>query len=210
MDEIREDLANQADLEGQTVLQIISLASRFTELRSQIRAERRWERTVIELGVSPRVACRYLCNGQSWWVEHTPDSGILPYLPCDLHKLVELCKLSPEQLDVHAKGGSCKERSRNEVQEAVQSILSASNRTPREAASVETLRKQLTGCVKRLVDVLDDLTDHEIEEEDRHTLWEELQNKFAEVRDALGPVPESEDHSEETGRQTRVTETDNA
>ena len=122
IEQIRVESEKMANSEGAAVLHAIELAKLYGVLRGSVTG-RRWEKSLAELGISPRVAARYLKISESWWGTRTPGSEILALLPCDLHKLEWICRLGESELPVFVKALQCKDVSRGEVITAVQKLL---------------------------------------------------------------------------------------
>jgi hypothetical protein len=188
---IKARLEEMAKSEGETVRHAIELARLFTELKQQV-GRRNWERTLQELGISPRVACRYLAIGNSWWLDQPLGPEVLALLPCDLQKLESLSRLSPPFLEVVIKAIDCKEASRGAVISAVHKVLGDEPAAPKgREITVEKLKNQWEGYVRRMVDVIEDIQDEDFDEETRQLVWNELQAKFAEVEELLYPQEEA-------------------
>jgi len=185
VEDIKVLTTKMAKAEGNAVLHVIELARLYVELRQSVK-KRQWERTLTELGVSLRVASRYLVIGESWWLQDPPGSDELTLLPCDLEKLEQLSKLSPHHLPVVLQAVRCKEVSRGAVISAVQRVLGGKPPAPADdEVTVKSLKKKLSGYVRRFVNVIEELREEDLDAQARQDLWGELQAEFSEVEAAL-------------------------
>jgi len=182
---IRGQLSRVAENEGAAIVSVIELALLYVELREKVR-KRQWEKTVTDLGVCPRFAGRYLHIGASWWTQaQALSSDLLAQLPCDVHKLEWLSKLSREDLLACLKLVDCKTCSRGAVIKAVQRMLGVTRAASEEQpVTVKELRKRWADYIRRMVDAIDRLT---VDDQTREQLLDELQSQFAEVEESLNP-----------------------
>jgi len=184
--------------EGKAVLHTIELASMYVELRQNVK-NRQWERTLKEVGISPRVASRYLTIGESWWLDQQPGPDELARLPWDLEKLESLSKLSVEALPIVLKSINPRQDSRGAVKAAVQRVTGGSPSEPADdEITVKKLQKQLSNYVHCMVNVIEDLEEHDLDDEAKEELWNTLQATFSEVKQVLHP---SEEVAEPTAEQ---------
>ena len=108
--------------EGDVVACHIRIGHRLAELRVQ--AKKTWGKQLKTIGISPRVASRYLKIARHW-----PDqiglneSDSLPRLPVDWLKLEWLCRVPPSQLPDLLSELDCKRATRAQVIAAVREVL---------------------------------------------------------------------------------------
>ena len=164
LDEIRREQQKIDRYEGNIVASHIRLGHHLAELRAL--AKRTWAKQLKTIGISPRVASRYLKIAQHW-----PDqiglneSDLLPRLPTDLLKLEWLCRVPQAQLSDLLTKLDCKRATRSQVIAAVREALGED--PPNEDESdvekfVERLIQKLMNAVARLDDKF-----HEREQQDR-------------------------------------------
>jgi hypothetical protein len=122
VDAIRTELSEIDRREGSVVICHVRLAARLAELRPL--AKRTWGQQLKILGMSPRVASRYLKIARHWTPEiGLNESDLLPRLPADLLKLEWLCRVPPDQLSEVLDHLDCKKASRSMVIAAVREAL---------------------------------------------------------------------------------------
>jgi hypothetical protein len=191
IEQIRVESEKMANSEGAAVLHAIELAKLYGVLRGSVTG-RRWEKSLAELGISPRVAARYLKISASWWGSRTPGSEIRSLLPCDLHKLEWICRLSEAALPVFVKALKCKDVSRGEVIAAVQKLLGEQPGSParHDSVTVQQLRRAWSQNIKGLLAVAEDLT--ELDAVERQQVCEEVLAEFARVEQAFRAAAEGE------------------
>jgi hypothetical protein len=191
IEQIRVESEKMATSEGAAVLHAIELAKLYGVLRDSVTG-RRWAKSLAELGISPRVAARYLKISESWWGTRTPGSDILSLLPCDLHKLEWISRLSESALPVFVKTLKCKDVSRGEVISAVQALLGEQPGSParNDSVTVQQLRRAWSQNIKGLLAVAEDLT--ELDAEERQQVWDEFLAEFARVEQAFRAAAEGE------------------
>src|SRR5262249_51447982 len=138
--------------EGNTVLAIIEIGKLLVQLRRV--ARRSWRSDVQELGYHVRVANRYLAIGKSDWGQIGPiGSAIAAALPNDLHKLVWLCRLNPQQLAGLLANCDVKTEPRPKVIAEVKGLLGIPPRNPAAGGVkglVTTIDRRVSGLADRI------------------------------------------------------------
>lgn len=121
--------------EGDVVACHIRIGVRLVALRSL--AKKTWGKQLKALGISPRVASRYLKIVRNWPDEiGLTESDLLTRLPTDLLKLEWLCRVSVSQLEGLLNTLNCKKATRSQVIAAVREVLG--EEPPRATDDVET------------------------------------------------------------------------
>jgi hypothetical protein len=199
VDKIKAALQKMDQDHAAVVLQAIELGRLFVALRKKVRRGV-WEKTLKDLGFDPRVVCRYLALGESWWTNQAIGPDLLAQLPCDPHKLVWLCRLSPEELPNFLKVVDCKDGSRGAVIKAVQQIRGEKPPASAEQqVTIQALKKRWADYVNRMVAAIDSLPEETVDEQTRQQLRDELYAKFAELEEALEPPGDDESLEGEEG-----------
>jgi hypothetical protein len=171
--------------ERDVVASHIHIGHYLAELRSL--AKRPWARQVKAIGISPRVASRYLKVAENW-----PDgiglteSDLLPRLPTDLLKLEWLCRVPLDQLGGLLAELDCKKATRSRVTAAVREALG--EEPPRRA--VRDVETSVERFVDRLFKAVDRLQETFPEPEHRDRARELLAAGLHDVLQALKPVCE--------------------
>ena len=150
--------------EGNVVACQIRVGRQLAELRSL--AKRTWVKQLGVVGMSPRVASRYMKIAGHWPDEiGLNESDLLPRLPPDLLKLEWLCRVPLEQLGNLLAKLDCKKATRAQVIAAVREALGEDvpmRPDPNAEEFVERLIAKLLNSVERLGD-----TFHQPEQQDR-------------------------------------------
>lgn len=137
--------------EGDVVACHIRIGARLAALRSL--AKRTWGRQLKALGISPRVASRYLKIARGWQDEiGLNESDLLTRLPTDLLKLEWLCRVPVSQLGGLLDTLNCKKATRSQVIAAVREVLGEEPPTATDDVEmfVQRLIQRLTGTVEKL------------------------------------------------------------
>ena len=172
--------------EGDVVASHIRIGSHLTQLR--LLAKNNWAKQLKTIGISPRVASRYLKIAQHWPSEiGLSESDLLPRLPPDLLKIEWLCRVPQAQIGDLLDKLDCKKANRPQVIAAVRAAL-GEDPPPKDEQDV---MKFVRRFIDRLVKTVDRLpeTFPELEQQDRAR--ELLAAGLHEVQDALQsrPVP---------------------
>jgi hypothetical protein len=137
--------------EGDVVAAQIRLARRLAELR--VLAKKNWGTQLKTIGISPRVASRYLKIAEHWRNEiGLSESDLLRRLPPDLLKLEWLCRVPQAELGDLLDVIDCKKASRPRVIAAVREALGEdppAQAEPDVETFVQRLIDRLTGTVGR-------------------------------------------------------------
>ncbi len=165
--------------EGDVLACHIRIGARLSALR--LLAKRTWVQQLKALGISPRVASRYLKIARNWHDDlGLSESDLLTRLPTDLLKLEWLCRVPVSQLGGLLDTLNCKKATRSQVIAAVREVLGED--PPRATDAVETyvqrLIQRLTGRVEKLGEVFP-------EPEQQNRARELLSAGLDEVRNAL-------------------------
>lgn len=122
LEAIRKEQQSINRHEGDVVVCQIRLATRLAELRQL--AKRTWGQQLKILGMSPRVASRYLKIAHHWTPEiGLNESDLRPRLPTDLLKLEWLCRVPFPKLREILDALDCKKANRSQVIAAVREAL---------------------------------------------------------------------------------------
>jgi hypothetical protein len=198
IEKIKAQTFKTAKSEGAAVLETIELGRLYKALKTRVK-KGLWAKTLKGIDVEARVADRYITIGESWWAAdqtHGSDSLPLDLLPCDLHKLCWICRLTPEQLSNFLKIFDCKRSSRGTVIKAVQRLKGdqrpASEDQP---VTVKTLKKKWKYYVGLTVQAICNLKDGEIDETVRQELLDEMLASFSDVEEALAPSQPAQDEA---------------
>jgi len=184
---IKDAMSLAAVDEGKVVLHHIELARLYSELRGLVK-RRKWEETLKGIGVSPRVANRYLAIAKGWWVARELAPDLLSKLPCDVHKLEQLSKLTVEQLTAVTTSLDCKDCSRAQVTESViRWIGDKPNLSTDEDEIAKALKKRWSSHSKAMVTVATDVFEEGFQPSERKKLLDELYANMAEIEKALFP-----------------------
>jgi len=193
VDAIRVQMKKIEDNASASVLSIIDLANLYTQLRESVRTWH-WKEKLSELGVSERVACRYLKIGEGWWTRDSIEPAVLAQLPCDIHKLEWLSRLEPAPLKEALRFIDCRQASRGAVIKAVQRRLGIRQEVakPRRVSFAKVMQL-CSASIHQMVDAIDNLDPEEVKEEERKALLDELYAQFDDVEEALLPDSEVEE-----------------
>jgi len=137
--------------EGDAIACQIRIAARLAKLREQ--AKRTWGKQLNDLGISPRVASRYLKIAQHWPDEiGLSESDLLRRLPPDLLKLEWLCRVPLAGLPTLLDKLDCKKAARSEVIVAVREALGEDSPAPQPEAEefVNRLVQRLKNSIAQL------------------------------------------------------------
>lgn len=137
--------------EGDVVACHIRIGARLAALRSL--AKKTWGQQLTALGISPRVASRYLKIARNWQDEiGLRESDLLARLPTDLLKLEWLCRVPVSQLAELLDSLNCKKATRSQVIAAVRQVLGEAPPTRSDDVEtyVERLLHRLAGTVEQL------------------------------------------------------------
>ena len=108
--------------EGDVVASHIRLGHHLADLRAL--AKRTWAKQLKAIGISPRMASRYLKIADNWPNEiGLNESDLLPRLPLDLLKLEWLCRVPLDRLKDLLTQFDCKRATRSQVIAAVREAL---------------------------------------------------------------------------------------
>jgi len=122
VDEIVKEQRKIDRLEGDVVASHIRIGHRLAELRPL--AKKTWGKQLKAVGISPRVASRYLKIAEHWPAEiGLTESDLLPRLPTDLLKLEWLCRVPQAELADLLGKLDCKKATRPQVVAAVREVL---------------------------------------------------------------------------------------
>jgi len=144
--------------EGNVVVSLFGIGRHLAKLRPL--ARKTWKLQLDAIGMSPRVANRYVKLGES--EIGLNESDLLKRLPSDLMKLEWLCRLSVVQLSGLLDSLDCKKATRSEVIAAVREVLGESK--PVKTPDIE---KEIKGLINRLIDTVESLEESEPEVQNR-------------------------------------------
>jgi len=165
--------------EGDVVACHIRIGARLAALR--LLAKRTWGHQLKALGISPRVASRYLKIARNWHDEiGLSESDLLARLPTDLLKLEWLCRVPVAQLGELLSTLNCKKATRSEVITAVREALGED--PPTAADGVESFVQRV---IHRLTNTVEQLGEKFPEPDQQNLARELLAAGLVQVRDAL-------------------------
>lgn len=176
-------------VEGDVVAGHVRLAHHLAELR--VLAQNDWAKQLKTVGISPRVASRYLQVARHWPEGiGLRESELLPRLPADLLKLEWLCRVPLPRLGDLLNTLDCKAATRAQVIAAVRRILGEeTTTTDRPEPDVDLFARRLLDRLKKTVDRLPETFP---DPEDHHRVRELLAEGFREVLETLTIAPSPE------------------
>jgi hypothetical protein len=140
--------------EGNVVACQLRIANCLAQLR--VEAKKTWAKQLKAMGMSPRVASRFLTIARHWPAEiGLNESDLLPRLPTDLLKLEWLCRVPQDQLGDLLTNLDCKKATRSQVIAAVREALGEDpppQAEPDAEKFVQRLIVKLMNSVERLGD----------------------------------------------------------
>jgi hypothetical protein len=141
LDQITQEQKKIDQHNGDVVASVIRIAQYLTELRPLVK--KTWASQLATVGVSTRVASRYLKLGNSWLGQvGLSDPDLLRRLPDDLTKLEWLCRVPQPQLPRLLDELDCRKAPRPQVIAAVRKELGESKLVRADAGDVEQLIKR--------------------------------------------------------------------
>jgi hypothetical protein len=180
VNEIVKEQQKIVRLEGDVVASHIRIGNRLAELRPL--AKKTWGRQLKAIGISPRVASRYLKIAENWPAEiGLIESDLLPRLPSDLLKLEWLCRLPKAKLGSLLGKVDCKRSTRPQVIAAVREALGEEP----PAKDEHDVEKFVQRFIDRLMKTVDGLGETFPEAEQQDRVRELLGAGLVRVQDAL-------------------------
>ena len=178
--EIRKELRKIDGYEGDIVTSHIRLGNHLAQLRQLANGD--WTKQLSVIGMSPRVARRYLTIARHWPSETgLKESGLLSRLPTDLLKLEWLCRVPQDKLGPLLDELDCKRASRRQVVTAVRAVL---DEAP-PAKTERDVQKFVQRFIDRIMRTVDRLHETFPESEQQDHARELLVTRLQEVQEAL-------------------------
>ena len=177
---IRKEQQKIDRYEGDIVVAHVRIALHLAKLR--ILASRSWGTQLTAIGISPRVASRYLKIAENWPEEiGLSESDLLPRLPPDLLKLEWLCRVPLAQLGDLLGALDCKQATRPQVIAAVREALGEDP----PAKDEHDVVKFVQGLLDRVAKTVDRLYETFPKAEEQDHARELLVAGFCQVQEAL-------------------------
>jgi hypothetical protein len=167
--------------EANSVHAMLRIADYLAALR--VMARKTWAKQLKKVGISPRVAARYLKVASTWLTRiglNESDLELVANLPMDLMKLEWLCRLDRSVLEDLLSRVSAKHTSRTKIIEAVCEALGQDPPT-KKPPSIKKLFERVIRGLAEIGEVLEGLRDNE----DCDQLCARLQEALGQIQEAL-------------------------